>query len=412
MSRAITLTCLLHPALVFLLLLQILHLSSTISAQRLHLPAVRTSRPRTKPSTSAAVQSPSHIDRLDDKRVLASRLLRTAASHKQHSLHDVLADAPERTSPVPPLTSPQPHPVRHPLPPPTPSQINLHTRESTILHAIVAHTYPSAQNSTNGKRPRSISIYIHEERSTHRTVPPRDGQPTDSSRRTNHTGRKSTSRRPKAPPPPTTASEEQLLRASVAALEYRSPTRLTAALRNLEELCHSIHYGRALQSSGGFQPVLNALSSRHRPVRAAAAWTVATCCQNNPPVQRAALQAGAIPTLARLAWQDVLTVRARALFALNAVLGMEEARQAFENLPFATQVVTAALRDGRDFRATRRALNLVELLVRRNLDAWKTQLEAWDVPSLVERLMREHSDIDVRESAARIIAALDGRTVA
>lgn len=147
-------------------------------------------------------------------------------------------------------------------------------------------------------------------------------------------------------------------------------------------------------------------------MRAAAAWAVATCCQNNPPVQRAALQAGAVPTLARLAWRDVLTVRARALFALNAVLGMEEARLAFESLPFATQVVTAALHDGRDFRATRRALNLVELLVRRNLDAWKTQLEAWDVPSLVERLMREHSDIDVRESAARIIAALDGRIIA
>lgn len=205
--------------------------------------------------------------------------------------------------------------------------------------------------------------------------------------------------------------EVHLLRRSIAALNTTSASEVTAALRVLQELCHSIHNGRALETSGGIERVLDVLASRHRRVRATALWAVATCCQNNPPVQKAALRNGAVQTLATIAWKDVLTVRARALFALNALLGMEEARETFEKLPYATHVVIAALMDGRDFRATRRALNLIELLVGRNLDAWKTQLEAWDVPVIIERLMREHTDVDVRESAARIIAALDGRIV-
>lgn len=205
--------------------------------------------------------------------------------------------------------------------------------------------------------------------------------------------------------------EVHLLRQSIAALNTTSASEATAALRVLQELCHSIHNGRALEMSGGIERVLDVLASRHRRVRATALWAVATCCQNNPPVQKAALRNGAVQTLATIAWKDVLTVRARALFALNALLGMEEARETFENLPYATHVVIAALKDGRDFRATRRALNLIELLVGRNLDAWKTQLEAWDIPAIIERLMREHTDVDVRESAARIIAALDGKIV-
>lgn len=130
-------------------------------------------------------------------------------------------------------------------------------------------------------------------------------------------------------------------------------------------------------------------------------------------MQTAALALQAVPTLADLAVHDTGEgVRARALFALKALVELEDARVAFEELPFAVEVVRMGLVDDGDVRATRRALNLAELLVQRNLDAWKTQLEAWDVPLLVERLMRSHPDSDVRESAARTIATLDGRTIA
>lgn len=210
-------------------------------------------------------------------------------------------------------------------------------------------------------------------------------------------------------------SEYDIMRRNVHVLdnEGMSANKKVRALLMLEELCHSIDNGRDLQISGGISPLLRALNSRHDKVRASAAWALATCCQNNPPVQNASLELNAVPKLSKLAAHDVnANVRSRALFALNAMLELESARIAFEELPHAIDAVRNALVDSSDFRATRRALNLAELLVQKNLDAWKTQLEAWDVPILIERLMRTHPDIDVRESAARTIAALDGRPVA
>lgn len=209
-------------------------------------------------------------------------------------------------------------------------------------------------------------------------------------------------------------TEFDLMRRNVDALDSKrvSVTSRVNALLMLEELCHSIDNGRDLQISGGIEPIIRAMSNSHDTVRASAAWALATCCQNNPPVQNASVALDAVPILARLAAQDVSsTVRSRALFALNAMLEHEPARLSFEELSSAVQVVRRALVDQSDFRATRRALNLAELLVRRNLDSWKTTLESWDIPPVVDRLMRTHRDIDVRESAARVIAALDGRNL-
>lgn len=194
--------------------------------------------------------------------------------------------------------------------------------------------------------------------------------------------------------------------------EQVSPSLVVNSLLMLEELCHSIDNGRDLQISGGILPILQALDSPHETVRSSAAWALATCCQNNPRVQNASLELDAVPRLSRLAASDKSpTVRGKALFALNALLEMEDARLKFEELPFAMDVLKRGLVDSSDHRATRRALNLAELLVHKNLDLWKTQLEAYDLPMIVERLMRSHPDIDVRESAARTIAALDGRHV-
>lgn len=363
-----------------------------------HLPAPRSLRIERK--TRAIVVSIPRFQKGEDKRAVASRLLSNAASHKRHSLRDVLAFNPKKTNSILSFRR---------LSRQNETSLPMEGHQQTQMFLAVANQFfPSQKNSSTFKAWRpAVSLHVDTTAeskvgSTLSTTQTDESANYDfSSIRGEGLGKLKY-----------TNAERQLLYQSINALQTNSPSRASAALRTVEELCHSIHNGRALEQSGGFRPILSALSSRHRPVRAAAAWAIATCCQNNPSVQRAALHAGAVPTLARLAWQDVLTVRARALFALNAILGMEEARIAFENLPFATQVLTTSLRDNRDYRAVRRALNLVELLVCRNLDAWKTQLEAWDVPTLVEKLMREHSDIDVRESAARIIAALDGKNIA
>lgn len=381
-----------------LVLLHLTFIAYTFPVVNAYLPILHSSyKEKKEKKRHSAVVSLSRSNVSDDKRVLASRLLRTAAFHKQHSLQDVLAGVPQgRAASVPSQRTTRNGSASVP-----------DSKAAEILSTLSSRLFTTAKNSSLNNKYwwQPISLHV-DTRSTARptldsasVVKERVQQPSSQSR---HSNRK---------PYNLATAEKQLLLRSIAALQTKSPSRASAALRVVEELCHSIDHGRALEQSGGLSYILAALSSRHRAVRASAAWAIATCSQNNPPVQRAALKGGAVATLARLVWQDRLTVRARALFALNAVLVMEEARIAFEKLPFATQVLTAPLWDNRDFRATRRALNLVELLLRRNLDVWKTQLEAWDVPLLVEKLMREHVDLDVRESAARIIAALDGKTV-
>lgn len=371
-----------NPHLYLFSLLSLLQLFSHLRPVHCaQVPARLPSRSRidTEPAdpTSIVPISPNYF--VDDKRVIASRLLRRAASQKQHSLRDVLKHIPQSKK--------------------ASAAAAAAAKEESIraLHETEKLLFPLENDSS------SFQIY---------RPPIALNVDSASSSEHHHQTYEDTSNTFRQTDTPSSSSEKLLLIESVDALETNSPSRATAALRTLEELCHSMHNGEALLQFGGFQPILKALTSRHRRVRASAAWAIATCCQNNRPVQKALLDAGAVPVLARLAWKDVLNVRARALFALNSLLGMEDARLAFEKLRFATQVISASLNDNRDFRATRRALNLVELLVRKNLDAWKTQLEAWDVTLVVERLLREHSDIDVRESAARIISALDGNTIA
>lgn len=372
------------------------------AAAAAHLPAVRRAGPP---------------QRVDSRREVASRLLRTAASHKERSLRDVLIerDAAREARPAPP-----PPPASPPREEPsirTMSQLFAWAINTTVYTATVESS-GGASAGVDGRAPGSVRIEVGpREVRADATVAGEQRALPGSSRRKSGRPRRARGVASDAADlellNSATESEFDVLRRHVHTLRgERAPGVTVHALQVVEELCHSIDNGRDLQVSGGLAPLLGALDSRHDAVRASAAWALATCCQNNPPVQNASLALGAVPRLARLAVRDgSAAVRSKALFALNALLELESARVAFEELPFAVHVVRKALLDPSDHRATRRALNLTELLVQKNLDAWKTQLEAWDVPVLIERIMRSHPDNDVRESAARTIAALDGRVV-
>lgn len=402
------------PFLLFLLFF--------ISAQAAHLPAIR--RP---------------FRHQDEKRELASKLIRSANRNKEQSLQDVLGetDAPTLSSSGRRDTQRKrmraEQAARDRLNE-EPADTNRLTEEDVVeeaeeegIHTMsqlfawaINNTVTGAAFSYSTKIPKDAQRLSQTQSNTQRKALPSG----DQRLRTERTSR----RRQKTSSDSAHASREDfellnsaaenefdIIRRNVHVIQTKaqSPKETSRALLMLEELCHSIDNGRDLQISGGIRPVLNALESNHEVVRASAAWAIATCCQNNPPVQNASLNLGAVPLLSRLAAQDESTmVRARALFALNALLELEEARGKFEELPNAIDVLRNALLDRSDKRMTRRALNLTELLVGKNLDMWKTQLEAYDVPNLVEIIMRSHPDTDVRESAARTIAALDGKHVA
>ena len=182
------------------------------------------------------------------------------------------------------------------------------------------------------------------------------------------------------------------------------------ALLLLEDMCHSIDngYDLTLRYVGGVSTIVHALSDENEQIRATASWALATCAMNNGPVQNVSTSLGAVRTLVHLAGEDDnAVVRSRALLALNAVLEDEHAQAEFQKISTAVDVVRKALDDNTDVRAVRRALNLGELLVRADLSLWKTEFEAWDIPIRVERMLT-HRDVDIRESAARFISAMDG----
>lgn len=308
----------------------------------------------------------------DRKRELASQLIRTADVHKDRSLRDVLSG---RLAPDPPAAPPSAKSSAATAP----------TRRSAAAQPPVKE---------EEERPRTLSeLFSWAIRATTRN------STTEATRI--------------APGMRTlTSSDTESVEEFVHLLSDRRPHVRERALLTLEELCHSADNGRDIASHGGLSPVVNALGAQEARVRASAAWALATCAQNNPIVQNKSVELGAVPALARVAARDRSAVaRSRALFALNAVLELDEARVAFEREPAAVPAVRRALMRPAATRAVRRALNLAELLVGKNVDVWKTMLEAWDIPPLIERLMREHHDIDVRESAARVIAALDGRVL-
>lgn len=395
--------------------LQILFLTALVfapSCLSAHLPAVRQYRPPR-----------------DEKRILASRLLRDANSNKERSLRDVLGESTQKSG-----RSAERARRRTTQREATKEEKKEEPQEEKIVFRSVSQLFAWAINNTvRGKHNiTGMSVEVHAKDSLiaedkeRRDLREAARQSGPRALPAGYTGsrpkrRRNVEKRASKYSEGTyeelndaTQSDFDVIKQSVHALDSgrQTPARQVNVLLLLEEMCHSIDNGHDLQISGGIQPVIKALSSNHDAVRASAAWALATCCQNNPVVQNASLELNAVPKLSFLAARDKsATVRAKALFALNTMLELEKARLAFEELPFAMDVLRRALVDRSDFRATRRALNLTELLVQKNLDAWKTQLEAWDIPVLVEGLMRSHPDIDVRESAARTIAALDGRSV-
>jgi hypothetical protein len=174
------------------------------------------------------------------------------------------------------------------------------------------------------------------------------------------------------------------------------------------QLCHGTEEASDLRAAGGLRVVVGDLSAGAAEVRASAALALSSCAQNNPAVQENALSLGAVPVLMALAARDEPAVCSRALLALNALVELNAARALFEDVASRSgiEALRRPLVEGGNARATRRALNLAELLAARNLDAWKTYIEAWDLSPVIEALLY-HRDADVREASARLIAVLE-----
>lgn len=93
-----------------------------------------------------------------------------------------------------------------------------------------------------------------------------------------------------------------------------------ALLEELMDIVESLDYARDLHKVGGLPTLLELLASPHASLRWRAAEVVATCVQNNPPVQRWFLDGGALPRLMTLLDDADVDCRVKGLLTLASLI--------------------------------------------------------------------------------------------
>lgn len=117
----------------------------------------------------------------------------------------------------------------------------------------------------------------------------------------------------------------------------------------LRDICEQIDYARAFMSLQGLTFLLGAIQQTSvlpQQLREAFLGILATCCQNNPPVQMELLEKGALSTLSDLFFvEDTPTkMRAKIVQAMSATIRNHAVgEQVFEALPQATLVIQQGL---------------------------------------------------------------------
>lgn len=167
-------------------------------------------------------------------------------------------------------------------------------------------------------------------------------------------------------------------------------------LDELIEIVESIDYARDLRSIGGLPILLALLQCEEPSLRWRAAEVLATCAQNNPPVQEWFMEAGAMPALIeRLADEDG-TVRQKALMALSCIIRHNDAGlTAFVKVGGLKQLVQAT--GDVEHRVQRKALQMLSYILRER----PTDRAAAGKLGLISQLVKllEFSDNDIEEAA-------------
>jgi hsp70-interacting protein len=184
-------------------------------------------------------------------------------------------------------------------------------------------------------------------------------------------------------------------------------------LDELLELVESIDAARDLARAGGLPMLLRLMAPAAPPsLRARAAEVAATCCQNNPEVQAAFVEGGALPALWALAGEGgagaaAAEVRLKGLLALSCMVrGDAAALDWFAAAGGAARLVELAARP--EPRLQRKCLQVLAHVLGRAGGPAGARAAACAAAPLVSRLaeLLGSSDADLRAAALEVAAAL------
>lgn len=164
-------------------------------------------------------------------------------------------------------------------------------------------------------------------------------------------------------------------------------------LEELMEIVESIDYARDLEKIGGIDMLLDLLSSKHASLRWRAAEVVATCVQNNQPVQVEFVQAGAIAKLMQLADDEESELcRVKALLALSCLVRQNQlAVEAFRLAGGLQKLITYAGND--DPKVQRKALQLLKSFLREKPSEMQAAVDQGVVPALIAALSSAQHEV-------------------
>jgi hsp70-interacting protein len=158
--------------------------------------------------------------------------------------------------------------------------------------------------------------------------------------------------------------------------------------------------------SQGFDTLMRVLENYERAsTRALAAEVCSVVVQNNPFCQDAAVKAGLLEVLCKLARDDDVTCQVKALLAISCLVRQHKVaeKRFLSDACDGLRVLEAFLQADRDIRLKRKSLFFLRYLVRSSISTAQQLLNSGSfVPAVVSYV--EEEDVDLCESALQALA--------
>lgn len=375
---------------IFLVLFSLLLLAlpqSQASAPALQqTPTSSPSSPSTAQSCQVTAQSPPPVHtaiQCDSSRE-EDRILCSAASVKQNSMHQVIAEDPTANTP--------PNSNSH-------SSENSQTGRADDVWAAAFNQWiankqhkPSSESTK-----RAIEAARKRMAQAQRSAASSESNPAENSTFLQ---------------PGNDEDDDELkliTRATHLLQSHNTPSTLQPALILIDDLCASGDNGRQVAAAGGLSSLVRLLAHSDSQLAAASARALASCAQNNAPVFDKAVAVGAIHALVNAARRPhVRPAALRALLSVGVSTAAAEplwqARQ--DVVTVITDAVAPATREvsGEERRGVVRALAIIELCVTKS-NEWRQLFQTAGVLDVGVDAMRSE-DVDVKEGAARVVQLL------
>jgi hypothetical protein len=189
---------------------------------------------------------------------------------------------------------------------------------------------------------------------------------------------------------------------------------VTNLFEELVDITSNIDRARDLNKIEKFAVIVQMLRSPLPQFRRGACDVIATCAQNNPDMQNAALSLSALEYLAHMVIFDpIASVRSKALMALSAIIRNNDyAEQKFVDEGDGELILARGVKDGSDPKLQKRCMFLMLHLVRSRANFAAKAVELGVAQFLLEACSNGdfNDDLDLAEGIIQLLISIASKT--